>query len=134
MVQALDRYFQSLGNKGALYPLGDSGTATGTPTAGSGALTTASYTLNWTALGNRIFYNGVVTITTNGTGATSVIVAAPSGYTPKEVTAGTGVDDGTRIQLSVRVDTSLGIALRKYDGTYPGADGKTLYFSGHYRF
>jgi hypothetical protein len=135
LVHAIDDWFRVLNKKGALYGLGDAGVATGTPTAGSGSFTTASYTINWTALGDRLLYNGSVVITTNGAAATSVVVPLPTGYAPKESSAGSGVDDTTRVQLSVRVDASLkSVAVRNYDGTYPGANGKTLLFSGQFRF
>jgi len=135
IISALDRYFRALEDKGALYPLGDNGSATGTPTAGSGTLTSASYTLTWTAIGDRLFYSGSVVITTNGTGATSLVVPLPSGYIPKENGAGTGCIDSTRVQLAVKVGASAkSIAIVKYDGTYPGADGLTLLFSGQFRF
>lgn len=128
-------YLQTLEAKGALYFMGDNGTMTGTPTAGSGALTTASYTLNWTALGDRFLYNGSVVITTNGTGATSLVVPLPTGYIPKENSAGTGCDDSSRVQMTVKVGaTAKSIAIVKYDGTYPGANGVTLLFGGQFRF
>lgn len=134
LVHSIDDWFRSLNKKDALSALGDPGVTTGTPTSGTGALTTASYTFNWTKLGDRILYNGSVVITTNGTGATSIIVALPSTIIPKESSAGTGVDDVARTTLSVRVDLATkALGIRLYDGTYPGADGKTLLFAGQFR-
>lgn len=134
LLQSIDGWFRSLNKKGALYGMGDPGTVTGTPTSGTGALTTAAYTLNWTALGDRFLYNGSVVITTNGTGATSIALSLPTGYVPKEDSDGTGCISSTRIQLVVKVGTGGTIAIVKYDGTYPGADGLTLLFSGQFRF
>ena len=135
MMKALNDWMQGLEQKDALSVLGDNGSVTGTPTSGSGSLTSASYTMTWTAIGDRLFYSGSVVITTNGTGATSLVVPLPSGYIPKENGAGTGCIDSTRVQLAVKVGASAkSIAIVKYDGTYPGADGLTLLFSGQFRF
>lgn len=133
--RALNDYLLSLEKKGNLYVLGDAGTATGTPTSGSGTFTSASYTINWTAIGDRLLYNGSVAITTNGTAATSIVVPLPAGYVPKENGAGTGCDDSSRVQMVVKVGASAKVlAIVKYDGTYPGADGVTIDFSGQFRF
>lgn len=110
---------------------GDSGTAWTTASitlaAQSGTLTTASATMRYKKIGKTVFYNINVSITTNGTGAgylivggfpwTAAVSAAIAGYNGAGVSL-VGAHSGTSANLF------------KYDGTYPGANGASLVFTG----
>lgn len=115
---------------------GDSGTAwsaqTVTPTAGSGTLTTASATWRFKVIGKTAFYELSITITTNGSGATSIIVPLPTGWSPKAGSTCSGV--GTAIsgaQVSGYAPAAGStMIVRKYDATYPAVSGENFVLSG----
>ena len=111
---------------------GVKGTTTPTPTATSGTFTSVSASVSYTEYADRVFVRIRVTITTNGTAATSVKVPLP--FTPAEVTALCGVESqATGVALTGYFNTD-GIAhIFKYDGTYPGADGRSLEVAGEFR-
>lgn len=100
------------------------------PTSGTGAFTTVSSVVKATKIGNRCFYSVAVTDTTNGTAATYIQVAMP--FTAAETTASSGFDAVGLVALTGYV-TNANLIIYKYDGTYPGADGKVLVMSGSYR-
>lgn len=106
------------------------GSSTPTPTSGSGTLTTASATVNWTRLNNRVTFDGTATITTNGTGATSIVVGLP--FTPAAEQACYGYNRSSVYSLAA-FTSGASIILLKYDGTYPAASGTILYFGGTVR-
>lgn len=101
------------------------------PVPGSGAFTSAGATLDYTKEGNRVFYNGVVSIITNGTAGTYIKVPLP--FTPAVPVAGSGFDSATNNILVVEASTDGFAYIFSATGTYPGANGKNLYFSGSYR-
>lgn len=103
---------------------------TPTVTAGGGAFTTVSGAVRSVKIGDRRFYTATVVITTNGTAATYVVVPMPDAAA--ETTASSGVDATNPVALTGYV-TGSNLLIYKYDGTYPGADGKTLVMSGSYR-
>jgi hypothetical protein len=53
-------------------------------------------------------------------------------YTAAETTSAAGVDATTPLGLTGYI-TGASLLIYKYDGTYPGASGKTLTMSGSYR-
>lgn len=76
-----------------------------------------------------------IVITTNGTAATQVQVTLPfiarngAGRMP---VVGRNVADSTMLIGNIADTGATIVALRKYDGTYPGADGVTLSVNGVY--
>lgn len=112
---------------GSTFPVTSSTPAV---TSGSGTLTTASSTVNITKVGDRRLCNGVVTITTNGTGATDIRLSLPESAADV-VAPGCGVDSSSA-GLAVFV-TGSQLRIRTSAGAYPGGSGVTLYFSVTYR-
>lgn len=117
---------------------GDAGTQwstqTVTPTAGSGAFTTASAVWRFKLIGKTAFFNMICTITTNGTAASYINVPLPTGWVPKAAqNAFAGVDSSISAKtLSGYINAVSGSNMRvfQYDAGYPGANGTTLTFCG----
>lgn len=107
-------------------------TYTPTVSAGGGSFTTVSATGRYRKKGKTYYIQASVVITTNGGAGTDVRITLPNGITPSgtfvlagQETQATGMMVGGR---AVILSNLLRIA--KYDGTYPGADGRTLVVSG----
>ena len=112
----------------------EEGTSTPAVSAGSGTLTTASATLSYTKIGNRVAWNAVITITTNGSGATSLSISLP--FTPGENASCYGVETGLTGKSVAGVLSSGSAnasAIRFYDATYPGGTGAVLYVGGTFK-
>lgn len=113
---------------------GDSGTAwtayTPTLSAGAGTFTSATVSARYKTLGKTVFYEVQIVITTNGT-ASSFIQAtlAINPVTASAYTASGFRSDGALVAGNFAAST---INIFKYDGTYPGADGRTITVSGIY--
>jgi hypothetical protein len=102
----------------------------GSITSSSGTITTASGTIRYQIVGKTLTYSGVVTITTNGTGAGSIIVAIPWSLPTTYYQIGAGAERAISGKgLQVLASTSA-ITMLNYDGTYPGQNGAVLSFSG----
>jgi hypothetical protein len=108
----------------------EEGSTTPTPTAGSGTLTTATAAVRYTKIGDRICYTATVTITTNGTGASYIVVPMP--FSAAETTGASGVNAGSGAALSGFV-SGANLRIYDYDATYPGSDGAVLVMSGSFR-
>lgn len=107
-------------------------TTTPTPTANSGTFTSVTGALAYTKESNRIDVDITVTITTNGSAAGFIKVPLP--FTPAAVQGGlSGNDVSNGKALSGYFNTDGTAVIVLYDGTYPGADGKTLRVGGFYR-
>jgi hypothetical protein len=106
------------------------GSTTPTPISGSGTFTSATASVNWTKVMDRILIDGSVVITTNGTAATDVQIPLP--FTPAKITALSAIND-LGIGLTGDFVTNGRAYIFNPDSTYPGGSGRTLYFSGHYR-
>lgn len=111
-------------------------TYTPTITAGSGVFTTVSAVGRYRQIGKLIFIQITVTITTNGTAATSVIASLP--FTSINV-AGvrhilSGCEDGlSGVMLDGRIrENSAVVNIVDRDNVYPGANGALLVLSGFY--
>lgn len=103
--------------------------------AGAGTLTSASATARYKAYGKTVFFKAVGTITTNGTGSAYVSLTLPAG--PGNVVNGNyfavGRNTATGGALTGQfVSGTQQVHLRKFDDTYPGADGAVLEISGFY--
>lgn len=120
----------------ALGGTGDAGTQwstqTVTPTSGTGTLTSASAVWRFKVIGKTAFFNLVVTITTNGTGATNISVPFPAGWTSKSNSAYGGIEASVTA-FGLTALASVGGAaflIRKYDAAYLGGNGYNLVVSG----
>jgi hypothetical protein len=114
---------------------GDTGTAwtsyTPTITAGGGSFTTVSATGRYKTLGKTVFVEIKITITTNGSAASFITATLPFGAVTSDLYALGGFQqDGFLIAGTCKAGATANIL--KYDGTYPGADGKSMWLSGIY--
>lgn len=111
----------------------EEGTSAPTVTAFTGTFTSVSAALKYTKVGNRVFFNCAITITTNGTAASWVTFTLP--FQPAEAAAVSGVNQTTGMALCGYVGTGGGgdCNVFKYDATYPGASATTLLVQGQYR-
>jgi hypothetical protein len=104
-----------------------------TVTTGSGTITTnSSIAGKFSVVGNHCSANGSWTITTNGTGATDLrctlpITADNSQYVSPWLDTNYIVLGGQLLSTTVTYARTVG-------GAYPGADGKTFYWSCEYYF
>lgn len=120
---------------GALFDrMNDGNNAAWVPvvTAGSGTITTVGTVVaNYIDVCGIIFFWLEITITTNGTGATSVNATLPVSAADDAVCSGraTGIS-GNSLQGHI---SGGSVVIRNYDDTYPGASGETLMVSGFYR-
>jgi len=107
---------------------------TPTVTAFAGTLTTVSATGRYKRVGKTVFFSIVITITTNGTGATAVIATLPVTASANAInTAFVGREDAVTGKLLIGwAATTTQVFIQNYDGTYPGFDGAILGVSGSY--
>lgn len=155
IIQSISSYLISLEGKGSLsiseasiyasqgiqFPAGNSSSSTDTldayaeahttptPTSGSGAFTSVTGSVYSQQVGNRVNFDATVVITTNNTAAGFVQLTLP--FTAAAITAGGGSSDNDLGLLWIANGSTLFIF--KYDGTYPGGSGRTLYVSGTVR-
>lgn len=99
---------------------------TPTITAGSGSITTVTCTLAKRKLGKTLFFRAIITMTTNGTGASYLVMPLGETLAAVQTVAGLNASTGSLIGLTNGTD------LRIYtDGfAYPVADGQTVYVNG----
>ena len=100
-----------------------------TPTisAGSGTITTASASAKVQRRGTRLKIYMEINITTNGTGATSVVASFP--YTATGVIPGRENAVSGKMLQGVSLNSNS-ISVFNYDGSYPGLTGAALILSG----
>lgn len=116
-------------------PLAQQGWLTYTPTVTSvtGTITTASATGSYLRRDGIVFFQVVIDVTTNGTGATAVQFTLPfnvNGY----VVHCTGRESlVTGKILAGYIPDATHIAVMNYDSTYPAANGTRLNIGGWYR-
>ena len=100
----------------------------------TGTLTTVSAVGTYIKQGNQCTLNGLITVTTNGTGATALKVTNLP-FTPKTTTvtryagAGGTTTAGTAMQVDMTNPGTPQIIFYKYDGTYPASNGSIHSFS-----
>lgn len=110
-------------------------TTTPTVTAGSGTLTTASCTLRYIRDGYTVRYWAVVTVTTNGTGASYIQIPLPFaiGNNTGNFSVGTGRRTDTGVLLvgnGPQNDTNIYVT--DYAGNYPATNGMAILIQGEY--
>ncbi len=114
---------------------GDSGTAwtdfTPTITAASGTFTSVSATGRYKQLGKTIFFNELITVTTNGSAATLILATLPVPATAT-ITVFYGRAGNTMKQVQGVSQDSTHIGIENYDGTYPGSTGEVIAIAGTY--
>lgn len=114
----------------------EEGTFTPTITAGSGTITTVGTVVGrYTRVGRTVTVNLSIAITTNGTGASSIIASTVpiSASTALAVYSGSGYNSSTGRGLSVATQSSDNkIYIRNADATYPVADGQILFVTVTY--
>lgn len=97
--------------------------------SGTGTLTSASASMRYLREGRKFHFTCVVTVTTNGTGASYVNFTLPfaaqaaGGMCVGRENASTGV-------AVVGLISSTNVQLYRYDNTYPGGDGRSIRVSG----
>jgi hypothetical protein len=128
--RVLSEYFLSLEQKDALAIVQ---TATWTPTitTGTGTITTSSASGGYHTIGDLTFFRVQISITTNGTGATSVKFTLPTAATQTYVFSGRESTVGRQLQGIVSASSNV-VTVLDYDNTYPGANGNVLHIAGFY--
>lgn len=108
-------------------------TYTPTITASSGTFTSVSATGRYAEMGTICFVQAVITITTNGTAAGYIKVPLPIGAAAQAHTL-SGIEvASTGISVNGYIASGASeIAVRKYDGTYLGANGYVIVIDGFY--
>lgn len=104
-------------------------------TATVGTITSASGAVHWRKLGRFVYVNVSVFITTNGSGATSVVCTLPpnAGLANSKNWFLTGRNRTTGTQIIGEVPSgSSNVIITRYDGAYPGANSTELQLSGYY--
>lgn len=102
--------------------------------AGSGSLSSSSVIAAYQQVGKRVYVRIQITITTNGTAAsylTASLPVAPIASVAHQFIGGGQLPTGFVLRGNINQSDAL-IYIVKYDGTYPGADGYTLFLTGVY--
>lgn len=110
----------------------EEGTWTPSLIPGSGSLSSGSATGRYTKVGNRVSFDIVATITTNGTAASNLSATLP--FTNGAYPAGVcGLITTTGQALAGYVPASQAyLTIWRYDANYPGADSTQIVVSGSY--
>lgn len=106
---------------------------TSTVTAASGTITTASGVVRHRKVGRTVHVNIRVAITTNGTGATNVQATLPfvSGPSDQVLSGRETASTGDAVTGTILAGSGA-ILIVFYDGSYPGANGRTFVLTGAY--
>ena len=105
---------------------------TPTITAGSGTLTTKSATGIYIKIGKIVQFQMNIVITTNGTGATSLVATLPLQTTGRVFTC-IGRDGTITGKTVCGFISGTALTMFFYDNSYPGANGVTIEISGTYQ-
>ena len=113
----------------------EEGTYTPSLASVTGTLTTlGTRSGSYTILGNRVLMDASATITTNGTGATGVLIGTP--FTIGASTSGDGRENTiTGRGLAVVLNSSSAVCNCTFssDNSYPGGDGRNFTVAAHFR-
>jgi len=136
ITQVINGGFSDSGTNNFIDALRDWQAYTPTVTAGSGSITTASATGRYLKRGRSVDVQIRVTITTNGTGATSVNATLPiaaANITGINRTLAGREESSTGNMLQGYITPNSTVAqIYNYDNSYPGASGRTLHVNGSY--
>lgn len=119
------------------YNIGEWQTWTPTLSAGGGVFTNAAVWGRYMVIGKTVFIKAIVNIATNGTAATYVKLTLPitAQSQLREFVAGQAVltsNGGYLFNLGCSIFPNTDLRIYRHDGTYPGADGRSLIVSGAY--
>lgn len=104
---------------------------TPTVTPSSGAFTSVSATGRYKRSGRTVLISMNIVITTNGTGAGSVIASLPFvGGVSLQVVNGIVTGAANFGIFGAMGSNGAALTILKYDGTYPGSSGSTLILNG----
>jgi hypothetical protein len=111
--------------------------APGVPVSSVGAFTSATSTGRYKRLGKLVFVKVRISITTNGTAAGFTTIAMPFtsvsiGATDGHIFAGQDTAVGGFMGVGKVANNSTNFSFTKYDGSYLGADGSNILFTGCY--
>lgn len=117
----------------ATTPYGDTPWVSYTPviTSFAGTITSASAVGSYLQRGRVVDVRIVITITTNGTGATALLATLP--ITAVQSGVGAGKENALTSKMVSGLCNGSSMTLVFYDGTYPGADGHVITVSARYR-
>lgn len=101
---------------------------TPTITAFAGTFTTVSATGYYSKIAKVAPIIITVTITTNGTASGILIASLP--FSVDKITVLSGRENASSGKMLQGLAYNSQVNVYNYDGTYPGADGYTLYLSG----
>lgn len=106
---------------------------TPTPTSGTGSFTTVSASGYWTQIGKTVHFIVTVTITTNGTAATSVVVPLPTNAARAAGRFFGGEKAAVGFPVAGYMSAVGAITLVKMsDNSYPGGNGYAIEINGTY--
>lgn len=119
----------NLGISGAWTPA-----ATGAVTSSVGTITTAAGTIRYKIIGKTVDFQATITVTTNNTGAGTLLVAGllPIQPTATLVLSGKEVGVSNKAVTCVVAASSLNGTIVNYDNTYPAASGAIVVLNGVY--
>ena len=97
----------------------------------TGTITTVGTVVaEYTQIGSAVFVSLAVTITTNGTGATSLFVTLP--FVAAKVGTFVGRNNTTDLLQGYVAVSSGNLVINTYNNGYPVGTGHTIYMSGFY--
>ncbi len=108
-------------------------TFSSTISTGTGTLTTASVTMaRYRRRGSMVDINMEGTITTNGTGATSVIMSLPFTSTRESFVVGRERNATGVCVVGAIANGGTSVVVRRFDSAYPGGSGTIINVTGSY--
>ena len=130
LVTAVTNLTTSINNALALGPWS---TWSPTVTSQTGTITTVGTVVaRYIQAGKNVYFSLAVTITTNGTGATSVNASLPVTTKASNVFAGRETAVGGKTLTGTVAAGSTTMQILNYDNTYPGSNGCQLVLAGVY--
>ena len=108
----------------------EEGTYTPTVSAPSGTFTSVSATGAYTKIGRLVSFAAAISIVTNGTASGYVRCSLP--FYAATTIWGAGSIGGANTMVSAFNPSGSVVAILKYDGTYPGGNGVSIYVGGNY--
>lgn len=100
-------------------------------TAGSGTFTTVSATMRYKKIGKTVTFTAFITITTNGTAGTFIVMTLPLTALSGAATSFTGATLFSSTPTLCRVDPTA-LVLVNSTGGYPGGSGFLVTIAGTY--
>jgi hypothetical protein len=100
-------------------------------TAASGSITTVSGSIRYKRIGKTVFYNVIVSITTNGTGAGTLVVSGfPFLANASSTSAGREIAVAGKSLTGTIATGGSQMNVQNYDNTYPGFNGAVIVING----